>query len=221
MKKISIILFVAVFLASILFSGVSCKKNTEDTEKQMVEEATDNTEEKVIDENIEKETTEEVTIKFWKYQDENEQETLEALVSKFNEENEDINVVFETFPWEQYTGEKLITAIAGGEGPDVYWLSAGDFLKFVMNGLVLPLNDTFTDDLQADFLEQSLKAVTIGTSIYGVPHEMGVQALIYDKKLFEQEGLPHQFEITPNIGHWIPEDLDKKIDWAIAHIRNK
>lgn len=189
MKKLSILLFVAVFIISILFFGVSCKKETEDIAEQMVEEATDKTEEEVIDENTEEETIEEVTIKFWKYQDENEQETLEALVAKFNEENEDINVVFETFPWEQYTGEKLITAIAGGMGPDVYWLSAGDFLKFVMNGLVLPLNDTFTENLQADFLEQSIKAVTIGESIYGVPHEMGVQSLIYDKKLFEQEGL--------------------------------
>ena len=182
MKKLSIMLFVTVFVVFTLIFGVSCKDGTV-SEETTTEEVTT---EEVTTEEV---TTEEVTIKFWKYQDENEQETLEALVAKFNEKNKDINVVFETFPWEQYTGEKLITAIAGGEGPDVYWLSAGDFLKFVMNGLVLPLNDTFTKDLQADFLEQSLKAVTIGEFIYGVPHEMGVQSLIYDKKLFEQEGL--------------------------------
>jgi multiple sugar transport system substrate-binding protein len=187
MKKLSIILFVTVFIVSTLIFGVSCKKGT--TAEGTTAEGTtaEGTTAKVT--TAEVTTAEEVTIKFWKYQDENEQETLEALVAKFNEENEDINVVFETFPWEQYTGEKLITAMAGGEGPDVFWLSAGDFLKFVMNGLLLPLNDTFTEELQADFLEQSLKAVTIGESIYGVPHEMGVQSLVYDKKLFEQEGL--------------------------------
>ena len=32
---------------------------------------------------------------------------------------------------------------------------------------------------------------------------------------------PHQFVVTPNIGHWFPEDLDVKIDEAIHHIRNR
>jgi predicted esterase len=33
--------------------------------------------------------------------------------------------------------------------------------------------------------------------------------------------LPHEFIITPNTGHWYPEGLDKKIDAAISHIRNR
>ncbi len=32
-------------------------------------------------------------------------------------------------------------------------------------------------------------------------------------------GLQYQFMVTPNIGHWFPEDLDIKIDNAIDHIR--
>jgi len=32
---------------------------------------------------------------------------------------------------------------------------------------------------------------------------------------------PYQFVVTPNIGHWFPEDLDVKIDEAIHHIRNR
>ena len=31
-------------------------------------------------------------------------------------------------------------------------------------------------------------------------------------------GLPHQFDITPNIGHWFPEDIDARIDQAIEFI---
>lgn len=38
-------------------------------------------------------------------------------------------------------------------------------------------------------------------------------------KAFKDEGLPHQFIVTPNIGHAYPEDLDKKIDQAIDYIR--
>lgn len=134
-------------------------------------------------------STEEVTIKFWKYQDEAEQETLVKLVDRFNEENDHIQVELEVFPWEQYTGEKLIASIASGVGPDVYWLSAGDFLKFATNDLLAPINDTFTPELQQDFLPASLKAVSVGENIYGVPHEMGVQSIIYDKVFFEENSI--------------------------------
>ena len=39
--------------------------------------------------------------------------------------------------------------------------------------------------------------------------------------LFKQEGLQYQFVVTPNIGHWYPEDLDEKIDQALIHIENR
>jgi len=29
------------------------------------------------------------------------------------------------------------------------------------------------------------------------------------------------FVVTPNIGHWIPEDIEVKIDQAIDHIRQR
>jgi predicted esterase len=38
--------------------------------------------------------------------------------------------------------------------------------------------------------------------------------------LFRKAGLQYQFIMTPNIGHWYPEDLPALIDRAIAHIRS-
>ncbi len=40
-------------------------------------------------------------------------------------------------------------------------------------------------------------------------------------EVLKTEGLQYQFVVTPNIGHWFPEDLDTKIDDAITHIRHK
>jgi predicted esterase len=40
-------------------------------------------------------------------------------------------------------------------------------------------------------------------------------------KVFEAEAFPHKFVVTPDIGHWIPKDLNIQIDEAIEHIRNK
>ena len=39
--------------------------------------------------------------------------------------------------------------------------------------------------------------------------------------LMAQEGFPCDFVVTPDIGHWYPEDLDRRIDQAIAHVFNK
>lgn len=71
----------------------------------------------------------------------------------------------------------------------MFWLSASDFLKFVLNDLLLPLNDTFTQELRDDYLPISMKVVSVGDNIYGVPHEMGVPSLIYDKKFFEENNI--------------------------------
>jgi len=37
--------------------------------------------------------------------------------------------------------------------------------------------------------------------------------------IMEEVGLAHEFRITPDIGHWYPDDLAERIDRAIAHIR--
>jgi predicted esterase len=39
--------------------------------------------------------------------------------------------------------------------------------------------------------------------------------------VFKAENFPHQLIITPDIGHWFPEDIDVQIDRAIGHIRKK
>lgn len=40
-------------------------------------------------------------------------------------------------------------------------------------------------------------------------------------EIMKAQNLPLEFIVTPNIGHWYPEDLDKKIDTAISHIMKK
>lgn len=128
-----------------------------------------------------------VTLKFWKYQDPVQQPVLDELIAKYNKEHSDVKVELETFPFDQYLAEKVTTSLSTGNGPDVFWVSAATVLNFAPQGLLLPLQDTFTDDLRKDFLPQSLDSITFGEDIYGVPHEMGVQGLLYDKKLLADE----------------------------------
>ena len=36
--------------------------------------------------------------------------------------------------------------------------------------------------------------------------------------VMEREGLPHEFIVAPNTGHWYPADLAERIDQALRHI---
>lgn len=40
-------------------------------------------------------------------------------------------------------------------------------------------------------------------------------------EVFKSAGFPLQFVVTPDIGHWFPEDIETRIDQAIDHIRQK
>jgi phospholipase/carboxylesterase len=40
-------------------------------------------------------------------------------------------------------------------------------------------------------------------------------------RLLEAIGFPHQFVVTPDIGHWFPDNLGELIDTAILHIRER
>lgn len=40
-------------------------------------------------------------------------------------------------------------------------------------------------------------------------------------EIFKAEGFPLQFIVTPNIGHWFPEDMEERIDKAIDFIQRK
>ncbi|NPV52400.1 MAG: sugar ABC transporter substrate-binding protein [Firmicutes bacterium] len=130
-----------------------------------------------------------LTLKFWKFAASNDDGDLAKMVDQWNKENPDIKVVFETFPWDQYVNEKLTVGFASRQGPDVFWISPGEFMKYVENGIALPLNQYFPEDLKQDLVPAALDAVTVKGKIYAVPHEMEPVALYYNKNLFKQSGV--------------------------------
>ena len=40
-------------------------------------------------------------------------------------------------------------------------------------------------------------------------------------EMFKAAGLQYQFMVTPDVGHWIPDDIGIRIDQGIAHIRSR
>src|SRR5699024_2934307 len=67
--------------------------------------------------------------------------------------------------------------------------SPGTINVFVESGTAYPMDDYFTDELLADFSEESIDDVTRNDSIIAVPFEQDLMALFYDIDALEEAGI--------------------------------
>ncbi len=86
-------------------------------------------------------------------------------------------------------GTKLATAFASGEGPDIFIISPGDFLRYYNGGVLLDLTPYITPEAQADFPEGVIASRKVDGKIYGIPMELEPMAFYYSVKAFEDAGL--------------------------------
>ncbi len=118
----------------------------------------------------------------------------EPLIAKFQEANPDIKV--EPI-WEPGGAieiqTKLLTLIAAGEGPDMYWAhtytNAGQAKRNIQMDLQ-PMIDADPAVNPEDFLAGAWADFNIAGKQIGLPRETTTTVLIYNKQLFEQNGLP-------------------------------
>ncbi len=119
----------------------------------------------------------------------------EAIIAEFEAAHPNVKITFDNAPHSNYE-QKVLTAFAGGQGPDVFW--AGDWMmpQFVANGIVAPVDPTaFGVQSQEEFLklfpEGSLDAFTVDDKVYtGGVSEYNTFSLIYDAADFEAAGIP-------------------------------
>lgn len=114
-----------------------------------------------------------------------EGELLPELAEQFETDNPDVTVNVTPVPWESST-EKINTAIATGEVPDVMQVGTTLVSGFVELGGLAPTPEDF--DSGAFFPGAWDTTVVDGTS-YGVPWYVESRVLYYRKDLAEQEGL--------------------------------
>jgi multiple sugar transport system substrate-binding protein len=130
-----------------------------------------------------------ITITWWRYVEENQKEkelTIE-YANKYSEENPDVTVEVVFVPWEQFVGEKVIAAIATGEGPDYFWIAYQDLLKFVE--VLYPLDDYLSEEIRPDYLPGELEAGTIDGKLIALPNEGEHMGVFYDKRAFREAGI--------------------------------
>ena len=81
-------------------------------------------------------------------------------------------------------GLKLQTAFAAGQGPDIFLISSGDFLRYYNGGVLVDLSQYMEDAAKNDFSKNVMETRIVDGKIYGLPMEAEPMAMYYSEKAF-------------------------------------
>jgi multiple sugar transport system substrate-binding protein len=87
--------------------------------------------------------------------------------------------------------QKLLTMIAGGEAPDVYWTHTYINPGLAKRSVPLALDDLFASDTSwspDDYFAGSIADFQLNGSLYAAPRETTASVMIYNKTLLEESG---------------------------------
>lgn len=137
-----------------------------------------------------------------------EKETMEKYLQEFYKENPNIKVEF-IQPGDYWA--KLKTMIAGGTPPDVFYMGFPEFVEFQKQGVLLNLTPYAKKSKifdRKDFREDHLLAFSDKNTndLYGIPKDWSTYVIYYNKKMFEEAGLPTPNEMYKN-GKWSYKDF--------------
>lgn len=133
-------------------------------------------------------------LKFWQFyapggQVASQSQWFETMIADWNGSHEQ-QIELEYVPNNDYMdGTRLPTAFASGEGPDLFIISPGDFLRYYNGGVLLDLSPFIEDAAKADFPESVIANRMVDGKIYGVPMEVEPMAMYYSIPAFEEAGL--------------------------------
>ncbi len=86
-------------------------------------------------------------------------------------------------------GAKLPTAFAAGDGPDIFLISPGDFLRYANGGVLADLTPHLSPAAHADFFPDALSTRVVDDRVYGLPMEVEPLAMWYSPRTWERAGL--------------------------------
>lgn len=122
-------------------------------------------------------------------------EAVAKSVQAFEEKHPDVNVNVTYTPYNDYF-TRLRTSLAGKKGPDVFWMNGPNFYQYASLGLIKNLQPLIErDNLDTSVYTPALKELyAYDQKLYGLPYFQDVIGLFFNKKLFDEAGIPYPDE---------------------------
>jgi multiple sugar transport system substrate-binding protein len=115
---------------------------------------------------------------------------LKGMAEKFEEENKDITVKVQAIPWAN-AHDKLLTAVASGNGPDVVQLGTTWIPEFADAGALLDLTshlDDYPEFKSENYFAGSAQTMKYDDQVIGVPWYIDTRVLYYRTDLLKEVG---------------------------------
>lgn len=111
------------------------------------------------------------------------------IIKQFEAKNPNIKVQVEVLDNEQYKN-KIKVLSSSNSLPDVGFTWAAGYLQpFVKGNLMAPLDDVLNDGLKDQFVKGTTEAYAINGKTYGLPLELNIAPIYYNKAIFKQYNL--------------------------------
>lgn len=116
-------------------------------------------------------------------------EIVQAIVDEFEADHEDVTIDMEILGNEQYK-EKLKVLSASNELPDIGMTWAGGFIEpYVSGDMFASLDDVIDEELSDMFVPGTTEAYAVDGKTYGLPLELNITPVYYNKAIFDEYGL--------------------------------
>jgi raffinose/stachyose/melibiose transport system substrate-binding protein len=114
---------------------------------------------------------------------------VDDIIKNYEKENPDVDIQTEILNNEQYK-EKIKVLSASNELPDIgiTW-AAGYMQPYVEGNMFAPLDDVLEGGLKEEFVPGTLEAFTMEEKTYGLPLELNIAPVYYNKEIFEKHNL--------------------------------
>ncbi|GAA4431839.1 extracellular solute-binding protein [Georgenia halophila] len=131
------------------------------------------------------------------------QQMYNDALDLFEKQNSGITVLPEFADYDAYQ-ERMVTQMAAGDVPEVFWIPSAQVLTYHAAGLYRPLDDLEALDL-SDFSEADLESFKLHGELNTMPKSLSSPALRYNQTFLEDEGL----EMLPDDEGWTWDALSE------------
>ena len=132
------------------------------------------------------------TITFWSTMNDEENETLKGLISKYEAQNNAVKIDLSAVPFDQREN-KFSAAAQAGSAPDIMRAEIADVANWAARGFLTDISSKVTAADKRDFLPAAFAYYNYAGKIWGLPQAPDAPALLYNKRIVQAAGLnPNQ-----------------------------
>ena len=116
---------------------------------------------------------------------------LQSLLYQFTVANPGIIVKYEPITGDYR--QAMLTSIASGTEPDVFYVDIAYFQEWAKSGVLLPMDDLMatTGTTKDMFIPSLIDAFSTDGKVYGIPKDFNTLGMFYNKDLFDKAGVAY------------------------------